>query len=135
MKGLEPTVPGRKKVVVVEDDPDTRELELFLLAAEGYEVTGVGNGTDAAEVVRSQAADLVLLDLMLPGKDGVQVLEDLEREPATAATPVIVISAYANRLARDDAVRRARQVRQVVAKPFDVGELLGAVARAVGATP
>ncbi len=131
---LEPSaaVPGRKKVVVVEDDPETRELELFLLGAEGYRVVGVNSGELAAEAVKREAADLVILDLMLPGKDGIQVLSELALDPATAVTPVIVVSAYAGQMRGRAALQRAPQVRRVLEKPFDIAELLDAIAHELG---
>jgi CheY-like chemotaxis protein len=125
-------VPGRKKLVVVEDDPETREVELFLLASEGYQVVGVADGESALETIRREAADLVVLDLMLPGKDGLEVLAELARDPATAATPVIVVSAYVNHVGAREALRRAAQVKRVLDKPFDVAVLLDAVAHELG---
>jgi DNA-binding response OmpR family regulator len=110
-----------KKVVVVEDDPELRELETFLLDAEGYQAIGVPDGETAAAVVKAEAADLVLLDLMLPRKDGNAVLVDLAADPATAGAPVVVISAYLHQL------RATSQVKRVLAKPFDINELLEAV--------
>ncbi len=113
----------KNKIVVVEDDPELRDLEMFLLDAEGYDVVGVGNGAEAAEVIKREHADLVLLDLMLPGKDGNAVLDDLGDDPDTKSTPVIVVSAFLAHL------RVTPQVRRVLAKPFDVIDLLDAAAR------
>jgi DNA-binding response OmpR family regulator len=110
-----------KKVVVVEDDPELRELETFLLEAEGYQAIGVPDGDTAAAVTKAEAADLVLLDLMLPRKDGNAVLVDLAADPATANVPVVVISAYLHQL------RATPQVKRVLAKPFDINDLLEAV--------
>jgi CheY-like chemotaxis protein len=126
-------IAGRKKLVVVEDDPETRELEVFLLESEGYQALGVADGEYAAETVKREAADLVILDLMLPHKDGLQILDELERDPATANTPVIVVSAYAQRMRGRSSLKHARQVRCVLEKPFDITELLAAIAREVGA--
>jgi CheY-like chemotaxis protein len=120
--------PGRKKIVVVEDDPETRELELFLLAAEGYQVVGVADGEHAAATIKAEAADLVILDLMLPSKDGIAVFEELGQDPATSATPVIIVSAYVDHLGARDALRGSPRVRRVLDKPFDITELLDAVA-------
>jgi DNA-binding response OmpR family regulator len=125
-------VAGRKKLVVVEDDPETRELELFLLKSEGYQASGVADGEHAAEAVKREGADLVILDLMLPHKDGLQVLSELGADPATAATPVIVVSAYVQRMGGLSHFRRTRQVRCILEKPFDVTELLAAVSRELG---
>lgn len=116
--------PGeRKKIVVVEDDPDIRELESFLLAAEGYGVVAVADGESVVPALKRSNADLVLLDLMLPGKDGNAVLEDLQHDPDTAEAPVIVISAYLNQL------KPTPQVRRTLSKPFSLTDLLDAVAR------
>ncbi len=124
--------PGSRKLVVVEDDPETRELELFLLASEGYQVVGVPDGDVAAEVVKREAADLVVLDLMLPSKDGLEVLAELGREAATSSTPVIVVSAYVNRMGGRDKLRAVPQVKRILDKPFDITELLDAVAHELG---
>lgn len=128
------TVPGGKRLVVVEDDHETRELELFLLGSEGYQAIGVADGEHAAESIKEAHADLVILDLMLPHKDGFEILEELGRDPTTAQTPVIVVSAYVGQLQGGrEALRRSPQVRRVLAKPFDVTELLDAIVRELGA--
>lgn len=109
-------------IVVVEDDPEIRELESFLLVAEGHRVVGLPDGDAVAETVRRVGADLVLLDLMLPRKHGNVVLEELGSDLATATVPVIVVSAYPHQLRPTD------QVRRVLPKPFDVTDLLDAIA-------
>jgi DNA-binding response OmpR family regulator len=132
----QPTSPvaGRKKLVVVEDDPETLELELFLLKSEGYQAVGVADGERAAETIRGEAADLVVLDLMLPHKDGLQVLAELAQDSRTASTPVIVVSAYVQRMGGIRELKRAPQVRGVFEKPFDIAELLAAVSNELGGT-
>jgi CheY-like chemotaxis protein len=125
-------VAGRKKLVVVEDDPETRELELFLLESEGYQTCGVADGEHAAETVKREQADLVILDLMLPHKDGLEVLDELGRDPATATTPVIVVSAYVQRMGGKRRLKQP-QVRCVLEKPFDITVLLAAISRELGA--
>lgn len=127
MDDSSPTIPGRKKLVVVEDDEDTRELELFLLGSEGYHVIGLPDGEHAAETIAREAADLVILDVMLPRKDGVQVLEELARSPATANVPVILVSAYLESPAVRQVLATSRQVKRVFQKPFDLTELFEAV--------
>lgn len=116
-----------QKIVVVEDDPEILDLELFLLSSEGFEVVSVTNGLDAFETIKREHADLVLLDLMLPGKDGHAVLQDLLADPETASVPVIVVSAFT-----DQAVVSS-QVRRVIPKPFDVMELLDGISEELGA--
>lgn len=115
------TAPGRRTIVIVEDDPEIRELETFLLGAEGYRVVGLPDGEGVAATVRDVHADMVLLDLMLPKKSGNAVLVELGADEATRGVPVIVVSAYTKKLVSTP------QVKQVLAKPFDVTDLLDAV--------
>jgi len=117
----------RRKIVVVEDDPEIRDLEMFLLASEGFDVVPVANGLDAYEVIKREDADLVVLDLMLPGKDGNAVLDELEADPETANVPVIVVSAFTEKLGQ------AQQIRRVIPKPFDVMELLDGISQELAA--
>jgi CheY-like chemotaxis protein len=116
-------VATRRKVVVVEDDPEIRDLECFLLATEGYLVVGLASGGGAADVIRREQPDLVLLDLMLPDKSGNEVLAELADDPLTAETPVVVASAYPSEL------QRTPQVKRLLPKPFELTDLLDAVAK------
>jgi DNA-binding response OmpR family regulator len=118
------SLPGRKKVVVVEDDDEMRDLESFLLGAEGYQVAAVAEGRAALPAVKREGADLVLLDLVLPDESGNDVLAELERDPATADVPVIVVTAYSKHFRH---VQATRQVRRIISKPFDPMDLLNAV--------
>lgn len=122
---------GRKKVVVVEDEPEIREIEVFLLASEGYAVIGLDDGESVKETVKREGADLLVLDLMLPKKSGFEVLDELAHDDATSHLPVIVVSAYAfggNR----DVLRGSPQVARVIHKPFDITELLEAIESELG---
>src|SRR5262249_40172401 len=121
--------PGRRKLVVVEDDPETRELELFLLGSEGYQTLGLADGELAAETIKREHAEPVILELMLPRKDGLTVLAELARDSETATTPVIVVSAYAGGPARREALGKMPQVKRILDKPFEITELLEAIAR------
>jgi CheY-like chemotaxis protein len=115
---------GRKKILVVEDDREMLELETFLLRAEGYQVIGAADGEAAVPLVRRERPDLVLLDLILPGMDGNEVLAELDKDPGADVSPVIVVSAYSANLRRPALTAR---VRRVITKPFDITDLLDAV--------
>jgi DNA-binding response OmpR family regulator len=117
---------GKKRIVVVEDDAEIRDLEGFLLSSEGYDVVLLPGGAHAAETVKQTKADLVLLDLMLPDRDGNAVLADMEADPETADVPVIVVSAF------DGALEPSPLVRRVIAKPFEVTDLLDGIAHELG---
>jgi two-component system phosphate regulon response regulator PhoB len=82
-----------KHVLAVEDDRDILELITYNLEREGYEVTGVTSGEDGVDAARSEKPDLVLLDLMLPGIDGLEVCRKLKADPDTSHLPVIMVTA------------------------------------------
>jgi len=109
-------------VLLVEDDAEIRELESFILASEGYHVWEVDNGLNAFPAALEHCPDVLLLDLMLPGRSGSEVLAELASHPVTALLPVVIVSAY------PETLHRTAQVLSLIVKPFDVGELIDAVA-------
>jgi two-component system alkaline phosphatase synthesis response regulator PhoP len=84
---------AHETILAVEDDQDIQELVRYNLAKEGYRVEVVGSGEEALRAVRCEAPNLVLLDLMLPGVDGLEVVRQLKSDPATRALPVIILTA------------------------------------------
>ncbi len=80
-------------VLVVEDDEDIQQLVEYNLLKEGYKVSVAESGEDGLRVARADHPDLLLLDLMLPGIDGLEVCRTLKRDPATARMPVIMLTA------------------------------------------
>ena len=77
----------RQSVLVVEDEEDIRELVSYNLLKEGYQVAGVASGEDALTAVESKTPDLILLDIMLPGLDGLRVCRKLKENPRFAVDP------------------------------------------------
>lgn len=84
---------ARNSILVVEDDEDILELVRFNLDKEGYDVRGVTSGEKALDAVRAKAPDLMVLDLMLPGMDGLEVCRRLKSEPSTKDIPIVILSA------------------------------------------
>ena len=84
---------ARQTILVVEDESDILELITVNLAREGWRVVGAATGEEALESVRAEAPDLVVLDLMLPGLDGLEVCRLLRSDPRTAAVPVVMLTA------------------------------------------
>lgn len=84
---------AKERILVVEDDEDILQLLKYNLAKEGYQVTGVTSGEEALKVMKSGAPDLVLLDLMLPGMDGLEVCRRFKREARTGQIPIIMLTA------------------------------------------
>jgi len=81
----------QKKILIVEDDQFLREFYEELLQAEGYFVDVAADGEIGLSKVQSNEYDLVLLDIMLPKKDGVQILKDLKLKPAKSSNVIVVI--------------------------------------------
>lgn len=83
----------KPSVLVVEDEEDIRELVSYNLHKEGYQATGVASGEDALLAVESSLPDLILLDIMLPGLDGLKVCRKLKDNPKFASIPIIMLTA------------------------------------------
>jgi DNA-binding response OmpR family regulator len=113
----------RRRILLVEDDPTLRQALTFNLTREGYEVTTAGDGESALEAARNQRLDLILLDVMLPGMSGMEVLRVLRRE--AIATPVIILSAKGDEI--DRVVGLKVGADDYVAKPFSRPELLARI--------
>lgn len=95
-----------KKILIVEDDTFLQGLSATKLTKEGFEVTPVGNGDDAAKAIDEVTPDLVLLDLVLPGTDGYGVLKKIRENLKTRDIPVIVFS----NLAQDEDIKKAKDL-------------------------
>lgn len=81
-----------KKILLIEDDPFLASLLGNRLKKEGFELVVAKSGTEANKVLRAEKPDLVLLDIILPGKSGFEVLEEIKTDPQVSKTPVMIIS-------------------------------------------
>jgi two-component system alkaline phosphatase synthesis response regulator PhoP len=113
----------RRQLLLVEDDPTLRQALAFNLTREGYDVATAADGEAGLDAARSDRLDLILLDVMLPGMSGVEVLRVLRREGVT--TPVIVLSAKGDEI--DRVVGLKVGADDYVAKPFSRPELLARI--------
>jgi two-component system alkaline phosphatase synthesis response regulator PhoP len=84
---------AHESILAVEDDEDILELLKYNLAKEGYRVNTVTSGEDGLQLARSTTPDLILLDLMLPGVDGLEVCRRLKMDPKTRQVPIIMLTA------------------------------------------
>jgi phosphate regulon transcriptional regulator PhoB len=110
------------RVLVVDDEPHIVELVRYNLLQEGYDVTTAGDGETAIEKVRSERPDLVVLDIMLPGADGIEVCRRLRKE---SATPIIMLTAKGGEQER--VVGLETGADDYVTKPFSPRELVARV--------
>ncbi|HET6626456.1 MAG TPA: response regulator [Nocardioidaceae bacterium] len=109
------------RIVVADDDADIRELVAFKLEQGGHDVVVVGDGAAAVEACRDQVPDVVLLDVMMPGTNGLDACRALRRDPALATVPVILLTARA----RDVEIATGFEAGadDYVVKPFSPREL------------
>lgn len=85
-----------KKILIADDEPDILEILEFNLSAEGYEVTLAKNGDEAIEMAKKNSPDLIILDIMMPGKTGIEVCNILRMNPAFKDTLIIFLTAMSD---------------------------------------
>ncbi len=83
----------KENILVVEDEEDILELVRFNLAKEGYRITTAGSGEDGLRMARASSPDVVVLDLMLPGMDGLEVCKILKNDPKTQGVHIVMLTA------------------------------------------
>lgn len=113
---------SKDKILVVEDNRDTRELLEYNLAAAGFDVSSAEEGREALDMVRSVRPDLVLLDLMLPGMDGLETCKRLKSDERSHGIPVIMLTAKGEEV--DRIVGLELGADDYVVKPFSPRELI-----------
>jgi phosphate regulon transcriptional regulator PhoB len=114
----------KRRVLIVEDEPDIRDLLAFHLEREGFQVAKARTGGEALRQIRAAPPDLVVLDLMLPELDGLEVCRRLRRDPATATLPVVMLTARGDEVDRvlglelgaDDYIVKPFSPKEVVAR-------------------
>jgi DNA-binding response OmpR family regulator len=122
-----------KKILLIEDHADAREMLRDALAAAGYDVTAVADGSAGIEAQRRAPADLVVTDLFMPEKEGLETITELRRK--FPQTRIIAISGGSRlRVQQIDHLATAREIGadDVLSKPFDPAQLVDAVQRLLG---
>ena len=121
---------GKKRILVVDDDRDARDMVRYILEAEGFEIIEATDGQMAVESAQSSRPDLIVMDMMMPKKDGFVATMDIRRDASLGDVPIVVLTGI------DDHVRgeaAAKNVRSGLAadaflqKPIEPEELLKAV--------
>lgn len=114
-----------KSVLLIEDEPNIIEAISFILSRDGWTVNTHSNGHDAVDVVHNAIPDLVILDVMLPGKSGFDILRELRDSDATINVPVLMLTARGQTKDREMAERAG--VSRFMTKPFSNADVLEAV--------
>jgi phosphate regulon transcriptional regulator PhoB len=113
------------RVLIVEDEPDIRELVVHHLKREGYQVSVAASGEEALRQVQASPPDLVLLDLMMPTMNGLEVCRRLRQDPVTASLPIVMLTAKGDEI--DRVLGLEIGADDYVVKPFSPKELLARV--------
>ena len=112
-------------IYIVEDDTNIREIESFALKNSGYQIQDFGNAKEFYRAVKEKKPDLVLLDIMLPDEDGMEILQKLRKNSETKRLPIIMVTAKATELDRVKGLDLGAD--DYIIKPFGVMELISRV--------
>jgi two-component system alkaline phosphatase synthesis response regulator PhoP len=116
---------AHEKIIVIEDEADIREVITHNFSREGYSVDSASDGESGLALVKAKGADIVLLDLMLPGLDGIEICRQLKADPMTRSTPIIMVTAKGEE--SDVVLGLGIGADDYVIKPFSPKELLARV--------
>jgi DNA-binding response OmpR family regulator len=119
-----------RKVLVADDEHNIRHILDFSLNAEGFSVLSAPNGNDAFQLAMDETPDLIILDVMMPGRSGLETCRALKDEPRTARIPVILLTARATR--EDRAEGLAVGADRYITKPFSPQKVVDAVLELLG---
>lgn len=119
-----------KKILLVEDNPVNRRLAVFLLRSQGYHVSEATTAQEALAMLENERPDLIVMDIQLPGMDGLEVTRRLKAQPTTADIPVVAVTSYAMKGDREKAL--AAGCAGYVTKPIDKNIFIQEVAAHLG---
>ena len=119
---MQPTNNHRPTILLVEDDDIIRDLIILSLAKQNYEIVTANNGRDALARFQAYSPDLVILDILLPWMNGLDVLRYWREKEVLGHTPVLIISALGNREIVEEALDTG--ARDFLLKPFDKNVLI-----------
>jgi two-component system, cell cycle response regulator DivK len=119
-----------KKILIVEDNPMNMELIMDLLELSGYDVTKAEDGMKALELLAAKKFDIILLDMQLPKMDGLEVLDRIKKNPATADIPVIAVTAHAMKGSEEHFIGMG--CVDYVSKPIDIHKFRSLIDKHLG---
>src|SRR5688500_7068040 len=116
---------GKERILVVEDDQHIRDLVVMHLSLDGLDAVGAGDGTEGLRLARSEPLDLMILDIMPPGLDGITVTRAIRREPHLKDVPILMLTA---RREESDKVNGLESgADDYLTKPFGIREFVARV--------
>ncbi len=114
-----------KKILAVDDETDVLLVIKTALLSEGFEVASATNGQEALDKIPSEQPDLIILDVMMPGMTGFEVLERMKADPSMASIPVIMLTGLSERTKIKEALESGTDY--YIVKPFDFHDLMSKV--------
>jgi CheY-like chemotaxis protein len=132
----QPSVPPGTRILIVDDNPTNLKLVSYLMKSHGFDVSTAQTADDAIAAIRALHPKVVLMDVQLPGTDGLTLTRQLKADPATADIAIIAVTAYAMKGDRDKAI--AAGCDDYVSKPIDtrtLPELIAKYATGGGQSP
>jgi DNA-binding response OmpR family regulator len=124
------TTPEPRRILVVDDEPHIRRVLSAVLGSRGYEVMMASDGTEGLDEFETEEIDLVILDLMMPGASGLEILSKIRTNQHRADTPVIILTAKGQDTDRDAAL--AGGANDFLTKPFSPKKLLARIDEILG---
>ncbi|MFC5736641.1 response regulator transcription factor [Sinirhodobacter huangdaonensis] len=121
---------AQRQVLLIEDEPHIAEAIRFILGRAGWQVMLEANGAQALARIAELRPEAVILDLMLPGRSGLEILTDLRADPRLAATPVLMLTARGQ--ARDREAAEQAGATAFLAKPFANADVVAALEAIAG---
>jgi len=121
---------AQKYVLVVDDDPDLVETIGIMLESKGFEVGKAYDGVEAEEAIKKRRPDLMILDVMMPRKDGYQLCKELKQDSATKGIPIIMLTAVGDAVPTTTYTHRegmSMEAEDYIEKPVDTQKLLETV--------
>jgi len=112
----------KTKILVVDDETDVLLIVRTTLENEGFDVVTASNGPDGLELTKETKPDLIVLDVMMPGMDGFEVLQRLKDDEATCLIPVLMLTGVSDRAKIQEAL--ASGIDYYIVKPFEITDLL-----------
>lgn len=117
-----------KTILLVDDEPDFVKMVKMRVEANGYEAVTAFDGVEGLKIAREVEPDLILLDVMMPRKDGYTVLRELKKDESTKNIPVIALTAKSGM----DGLFDIEGVEYFVTKPFDADDLMAKIKKTIG---
>jgi DNA-binding response OmpR family regulator len=114
-----------KRIVVVDDEPDIRQMLEVALRADGYEVRSAVDGVQGMEVIRQVKPDLAVLDVKMPRMNGFELLVALRKDEQLKSTPILMLTSLTAGTGKSDEMwRQSLEITEFLSKPFETQELL-----------